>query len=506
MSPLSPNAANMLTQAAAARGDACAIADSERYTTYAQLAARAGAFAVTLRARGLKPNDRVGIFLDRTADAAAAFFGVVAAGGIAININETLKPAQIDYMLEKSGTRMLISDADMLGRLPRPLDTAAQMVDRSNVVEGMPLDVVERLTGDVAQIIFTSGSTGAPKGVAISHGNLWAVMESVTSYLSIESSDRIISLLPFSFVYGLNQLLCAVGRSATLVIERSPLPLQMVNTVREKRITLLAAVPPLWAQLQRVADFREMLPDLRVMTNAGGRLQVDVVRALREVQPNAKLFLMYGLTEVLRSTFLAPDQVDHRRDSIGRAIPGSEVFVMREDGTPCDVDEIGELVHRGPTVALGYWNDAVATERVFRSNPMRASGIPDSERVVFSGDLVRRDAEGFLYYVGRRDRMIKTLGYRVSPDEIAEALLASKELKEAVVTSEPDEQRGERIIAHVILAENGSAERLRRYYKVELPRYMQPAETNYLSDIPRNASGKYDLELLRTSPRAMATI
>jgi acyl-CoA synthetase (AMP-forming)/AMP-acid ligase II len=208
---------------------------------------------------------------------------------------------------------------------------------------------------------------------------------------------------------------------------------------------------------------------------------------------------MYGLTEVLRSTYLPPEEVDRRPDSIGRAIPGAEVYVVRDDGTPAAAGEIGELVHRGPTVTLGYWDDPVLTAKVFRPNPLRPAGAPDAERVVFSGDLVRADAAGFLYYVSRRDRLIKTLGYRVGPDEIVSVLHASGEVAAAVVAGEPDESRGERIVAYVVLATNGSAEQLKTFCRRELPRYMQPARIEVRDALAVLPNGKPDLTALRAS-------
>ncbi len=356
-----------------------------------------------------------------------------------------------------------------------------------------PFGPISRQGMDPAQITYTSGSTGLPKGVTISHANLWAAMQAVTSYLGIVPDDRIASVLPFSFVYGMSQVLCAVGTGATLVIERSPLVQQLVLRLGANQVTVLAAVPPLWLQLLQVPAFRLALPSLRIMTNAGGHLPVPAVRALRQAQPHAKLVLMYGLTEVLRSTFLPPDEVDRRPDSIGRAIPGAQVLVLRDDRTPCGPGEVGELVHCGPTVTLGYWNDVEATARVFQPHPLRSRGPSEEERVVFSGDLVRRDAEGYLYFVGRRDRVIKTLGYRVSPEEIANVLYASGEIVEAIVASEPDELRGQRIVAFVVPAEGGSLERLKDFCASELPNYMQPARFEVRPALPRLPSGKHDV-------------
>jgi acyl-CoA synthetase (AMP-forming)/AMP-acid ligase II len=228
------------------------------------------------------------------------------------------------------------------------------------------------------------------------------------------------------------------------------------------------------------------------MTNSGGRLPRTAVQALRAAQPEAELFLMYGLTEAFRSTFLPPDRVDRKPVSIGQAIPGAEVLVISNDLEECAPGEVGELVHRGPTVALGYWNDATATARVYRPHPLRPRGTPDAERVVFSGDLVYRDEEGDLFFVGRDDAMIKTLGYRVSPDEVADTLYASGEVVEAVVASEPDELRGKRIVAYVVLTDEGSLDQLEQFAAREMPRYMQPSRIEVRDELLRTASGKYD--------------
>ena len=309
-------------------------------------------------------------------------------------------------------------------------------------------------------------STGLPKGVTITHANLWAGMRSVTGYVGVTATDRIASLLPFSFDYGFNQLLCAVGAGATLVIERSPVPQQIVATLRALGVTVLPCVPPLWLQLLNVPDFcAPPLPALRAMTNTGGRLPTEAVRKLRGAHPAARLFLMYGLTEAFRATYLDPDEVDEHPDSIGRSIPG--------------------------------WNDREMTAKVFRPNPLRPEGAPDCERVVFSGDLVRLDEEGRLYFVGRSDKMIKTLGFRVSPDEIMDVLYASGEIVEGIVGTEPDAVRGDRIIAYVVLGEGKSLERLESFCRAELPRYMQPARIAVQESIPRTSSGKHDVNALR---------
>ena len=496
------NVARMLWNAPAAGFDRPAIVARDAMTTYGALLDRTHAFAESLVARGVTAGDRVAIFLDRGADAAAAFFGATATGAIAVFVNETLRPRQAEHILSHSGATLLITGADLLARQPRAIETSARTLLVSEVAATGAFEPVPRVAGDVAQIIYTSGSTGLPKGVAITHGNLWAGMRAVSTYLAIGSDDRIASLLPFSFDYGFNQLLCAVGNGAALVVERSPAPQEIATAIASLGVTVLPCVPPLWLQLLGAPAFRDApIPTLRAMTNTGGRIPIPAVRAIRAAQPHAALFLMYGLTEAFRATYLSPELVDAHPDSIGRAIPGCEVMVLRDDLTPCDVGEVGELVQRGLTVTAGYWSDPAATARVFRSNPLRPPGTPDHERVVFSGDLVRRDSDGLLFFVGRRDRLIKSLGFRVSPDEVAEVIHASGEVDEAIVGTEPDEARGALIVAFVVLRAGGSLQRLQRHCRTELPRHMQPARIEVRGELPRTSSGKFDLLAAQATPR-----
>ena len=488
-----PGQGNLCDMLLAAAGDRPAVIDGGSVVTYSELTSRAMGIAGTLLERGVRPGERVAILNRRGADAAAAFYGVLASGAIAVLVNELLRPRQIEYVLDHSGASVLLVEQAILDRLPRPLGTEATVVVRDALAPSSNVEPVPRERDDVAQIVYTSGSTGQPKGVTLSHGNLWAGTEAVVSYLGLTGRDRIASLLPFSFDYGLNQLLCSVATGASLVMERSPVAARIVRTLRDQEVSVVSGVPPLWHQLLQVEAFQgEPLPALRTMTNSGGRLPVESVQQLRACQPQAELVLMYGLTEAFRSTYLPPDRVDAKPGAIGRAIPGAEVFVIDDDGLPCKPGEVGEPVHRGPTVALGYWRDPEATARVYRPNPLRPWGARDAERVVYSGDLAYRDEDGDLFFVGREDALIKTLGYRVSPDEVADVLYASGEIVEAVVSSEPDEVRGARIVAHVVLAEHGELERLEAFAAEELPRFMQPSRIEVRAGIERTASGKYD--------------
>ena len=491
------NAAHMLLQTSTSVGNKTAIVDGQLTVGYADLAARSLAIAEALAQAGVKTGDRVAILLRRGTEAASAFFGVVAAGAIAVMVNESLRWRQIEHVLNHSSARVLLTSKDMFRRLAVPEAVPASVVDVDSIPRSSEFHPRSRIGDDVAQIVYTSGSTGLPKGVVVSHANLWAGMRAVTDYLKVTERDRIASLLPFSFDYGFNQLLCCVGTGATLIVQTSPIPQRIVETIRSQQVTLLPAVPPLWLQLLSVEAFESApLETLRMMTNTGGRLPTDAVKRLRRAQPQAELVLMYGLTEAFRSSYLSPDKADRKPNSIGRAIPGAELLVIQEDLSPCEPGEVGQLVHRGPTVALGYWDDPEATARVFRPNPLRPAGAPDSERVAFSGDLVYRDEEGDLFFVSRPDRMIKTLGYRVSPDEVVDVLYASGEITEGVVAPEPDELWGARIVAYVVLAEDGLLDRLESFCAKEMPRYMRPSRIEVRTALDRTASGKHDVRAI----------
>jgi amino acid adenylation domain-containing protein len=493
------NFAGLVSRSVDSFGDRPAMVHRGTATTFAEMGRRAAAIAAKLADLGVSPGDACAVLARSPHDAACAFFATLSVGAIGINLNELYRPRQIEFVLSHSRTRVLLIGRDVLTSMTRAIVTDAQIVVLDDVGDAdAKLAPIARRGQDPAQITYTSGSTGQPKGVLVSHANLWAGVRVVSGYLGLKGDDRIASVLPFSFVYGFNQLTTSLFVGATLVVERSTLAQEIVATLRREHVTVLAAVPPLWQQLLGVAAFRDSrLDSLRTMTNAGGRLPPESVRRLRSAQPQARLFLMYGLTEVFRSTYLPPEEVDAHPDSMGRAVPGSTVYVVSDTGELTRAGEVGELVHGGPTVAIGYYADESASKKVFRANPFMSDGGPP--RVVYSGDLVRRDEEGRLYYVGRRDRMIKTMGFRVSPEEIADVIQASGLVAEVAILTEPDPQRGERIIAFVVLRNEATLDQLRKFSGVELPRYMQPARFEVLPSIPRNPSGKHDLQQLKAA-------
>lgn len=464
--------------------------------SYAELWNRASGFAHTLRLAGVGAGDRVTVYLDKTLESVVACYGIWLAGGIFVPAHEGLLGRQLAHILQDSGSKILVTEPRKLSRLDQAqLGTRTIVeVDLSSGDEPNATPAAALPGGnEPAAILYTSGSTGSPKGILVSHENLLAGTRIVSRYLELSDRDKIISVLPFSFDYGLNQLLTAMHVGATLVLQRSHLPADICRTLQDHAITGMAAVPPLWIQLLgRMSPLRSMkLPALRYITNSGGVFPVDAIRRYRELFPDTRIFLMYGLSEAFRSTYLPPEEIDRRPGSMGKAIPETELAVVR-DGVECGPEETGELVHRGPTVALGYWNQPQATARVFR--PYRNAEGGADEIAVYSGDYVRRDEDGFLYFVGRRDTMIKTQGFRVSPDEVEELLLATNLLEEVAVISEPDEAAGAIIIAHLVPRnpQEFSERQLLHLCRKEMPRHMIPAEIHVHAALPRTASGKID--------------
>jgi len=485
-----------LLAAARARGDRIGLVDGDKAITYGALAQAVEDFAAGLRGRSLAPGDRVSVFLDKTPNCVVALYGTWRAGGIAVPVNEGLRPRQVAHILADSGSRFLVTDPRKLAGLDADVLGDAEVLDVAEVAPPAGGERPRPATGrdERAAILYTSGSTGLPKGILISHANLLAGSRIVARYLELTADDRLISLVPFSFDYGLNQLLTAVYVAGTLVLQRSLFPADICRALNRHDITGMAAVPTLWLQLlQRHSPFAQTtFPHLRYITNTGGAFPVFAVKRYRELLPHVRLYLMYGLSESFRSSYLPPELVERHPESMGRAIPECELFVVSHDGKICAPGEVGELVHRGPTVALGYWNDPDATAKVFRPDPFDPS--ESARPVVYSGDLVRWDENGLLYFVGRRDQLIKSQGYRISPDEVERIILRSGMVNEVVVTGVPDEIAGAVVVAHCVPASTGdfSEDAFLRYCRSEMPRYMVPKSVHLHESFPRTASGKID--------------
>lgn len=488
---------------------------------YAALAGAVEDAAGALLAAGLARGERVAVYLEKRTENVAAMFGAAAAGAVFVPVNPQLKAEQVAYILADCEVRVLVTSGERLAQLAGVLALCPGL--RTVLVTGSgalaELDGVDvarwgelqqapapgalaarrAIDADMAAILYTSGSTGKPKGVVLSHRNMVAGAVSVASYLEIAPQDRILSVLPLSFDYGLSQLTCAFLAGATAVLMNYLFPRDIVKAVQDERITGLAAVPPLWIQLAALAWPAGCT--LRYLTNSGGAMPRTTVHALREALPAAQLFLMYGLTEAFRSTYLPPSELARRPDSMGRAIPNAQVMVVRPDGTPCAPNEPGELVHRGALVSLGYWNDPAKTAERFKPAPGQDPALPIQEMAVWSGDTVRMDEEGYLYFIGRSDDMIKVSGYRVSPTEVEEVVHATQLVAEAAAFGVAHPALGQAIVLLAVPREAGlSAAALLKECQRHLPAWMVPAHVELRSEaFPRNPNGKIDRKLLRQS-------
>ncbi|MDB5893279.1 MAG: acyl-CoA ligase (AMP-forming), exosortase system-associated, partial [Rhodoferax sp.] len=358
---------------------------------------------------------------------------------------------------------------------------------------------------DMAAILYTSGSTGKPKGVVLSHRNMVAGAKSVASYLRNHADDTLLAALPLSFDAGFSQLTTAFHAGARVVLLNYLMPRDVLKAMEREKVTGLTDVPPLYNQLTHLEWPKPIGDHLRYFANTGGRMPGETLTLLRERVPKAQPFLMYGLTEAFRSTYLPPDEVDRRPDSIGKAIPNAEILVLREDGSPCAPDEPGELVHRGALVGMGYWNDAEKTAERYKllaaDAPGRQAGLQLPEYAVFSGDTVRQDAEGFLYFIGRRDEMIKSSGYRISPTEVEEVLYATRLVGECVAfgVEHPTWGQAVQVIATAPDGAMLDTAALLAACRSRMPAYMVPAGVEVVGGpLPRNPNGKIDRKLLST--------
>jgi acyl-CoA ligase (AMP-forming) (exosortase A-associated) len=504
---------------------ATALVDKDRCLTYAALDQQIRRVASALVSGGLLQAERVGIYLPKQLEAVIAMFGAAAAGCTFVPVNSVLKAPQVGYILRDCDVRVIITSAsraqDLRPELAQCPALRAVVIVGGGTVGGLTVPVMDWdawlraeirpahrvIDTDMASILYTSGSTGKPKGVVLSHRNMVTGAHSVASYLGNTPEDRLLAVLPFSFDYGFSQLSTAFSVGATVVLLEYLLPRDVVRAVARERITGVAGVPPLWIQLAEVPWPDGVGSHLRYMTNSGGAMPRATLTRLRACSPGTRFFLMYGLTEAFRSTFLPPEEAESRSDSIGKAIPNAEILVLRPDGTPCDANEPGELVHRGSLVALGYWNDPAKTAERFKPIPARQPGLVIPELAVWSGDTVRRDEDGYLYFVGRRDEMIKSSGYRVSPTEVEEAVYATGLVVDAVATGAAHPRVGQAIvvIASPAAGKPADSDALLTALRQALPNYMVPQVVLWREDLPRNPNGKFDRPRLAAEVKDLFT-
>lgn len=511
---------HMLRDAAKRSPEALAVIEGDLRQSYRDLARDVDALACALVSLGLERGDRVAVQLPPSYALVQALLAVSRAGGVFVPIHHGLFPDQVDHIVRDSGARVLFADASRFARYTKdraeltlehaivrgPVENQTGLATQihewlSLVSEGTELEIADQcISGDLAAILYTSGSTGKPKGVMLSHANLLAGAEIVAEYLGIRPSDRLLAALPLSFDAGLNQLTTALLQGASLVMLDFKFGRDIVKELEQHQVTGLAGVPSLWQLLAQPTSglAKRELKHLRYITNTGGAMPMPLLGSLRSLLPQTDVVLMYGLTEAFRSTYLPPKYLDDRPGSMGIPIPNTEILVVDEDGNPCEANEIGELVHRGPTVSMGYWNQPEKTREVLRPHPFVKSNGGNDELVCYSGDLVRRDAGGFLYFVGRRDNQIKSSGYRISPTEVEEVVCSFPFVDQAAVVGAPDKILGQHLVVFVISdSANVSLSELQAACASKLPRHMIPKRMVQVESFPLTANGKVDYPALR---------
>ncbi|MDZ4308065.1 acyl-CoA ligase (AMP-forming), exosortase A system-associated [Allopontixanthobacter sp.] len=484
------------------RADDPALVLRGRTLSHGELRTRVAALAAWLAHRLPEPGARVASWAAKGELTCLLPLAAARAGLVHVPINPLLKRAQAAHILADSGSVLLLGTAARLASFEEgdvPADCA--MLDEAEVWDAVAahdgnLPPSSADPDDLCAILYTSGSTGMPKGVMLSHANMWLGAVSVADYLGLKADDVTLAVLPLSFDYGQNQLLSTLYAGGSVVPLDYLLPRDVVKACAKHSVTTLAAVPPLWLQLTELDWPEESTTAMRCLTNSGGALTPDLVHSLRTIFPDARVFPMYGLTEAFRSTYLDPALVDSHPTSMGRAIPFAEILVVNDAGEIAAPGEEGELVHCGPLVAQGYWQDAERTSERFRPSPAASEY---GGTAVWSGDRVVRAEDGLLYFVGRRDAMIKSAGNRISPQEVEDAARATGLVAEAAALGVPDARLGQAVHL-VVRASAGAGDRTPELAQIlarELPNFMQPKVIHWREVMPLNPNGKIDRAALK---------
>ncbi len=492
--------------------DKVAVVAGKTRLSFAEVDRMSDRLAAGLIGRGLARGDRVVIFMDNCWEAVVSIFAVLKAGAVFVPINPSTKAEKLAYILENCRAAAVITQGRLaataaLAMVEAPTvnfvvlaggkgpAAAGSLSFEDTVAADGPVSLPSPgITLDLAMLVYTSGSTGFPKGVMMTHQNVLAAAGSITTYLENREDDVILGVLPISFDYGLYQVLMAAMVGATLVLEKSfAFPQAILNRMSEEKVTGLPLVPTMAAILLQMRDLEAgSFPHLRYITNTAAALPPSHIARLQTLFPSARIYSMYGLTECKRCTYLPPEELARRPDSVGIAIPGTEAYVADDDGRPVAPGIVGELTIRGPHVMRGYWENQEATDRALRPGPY------PWEKVLRTGDFFRADEEGFLYFIGRKDDIIKTRGEKVSPKEVENVLYALPGIAEAVVVGVPDPILGLAIKAVVALspgARLGERDVL-RHCAASLEDFMVPKIVEFRDALPKTESGKISRRLI----------
>ena len=480
--------------------------------TYGEFLDQALRLSAALRSRGLTPGDRVAIYMDNTWPCVVSLYGTLLAGGVFCIVNPQTKADKLEFILNDSGARFLLTDGhlakEFMPALPQVRQPLAVIASGKLPAEAVSFEAFDDVVSntppgsaagaiiplDLSALIYTSGSTGNPKGVMQTHQSMVFAAGSLIEYLRLSKTDRILCVLPLAFDYGLYQLLMTIQLGATLVLERSfTYPAQIFARMQEQKVTVFPGVPTIYAMLISSHGRTPLVfPDVTRVTNTAAALPDEFVVKLHEIFPNALIYRMYGLTECKRVSYLEPELADQKPGSVGRAIPGTEIYLLSPDGKPVPPGETGILYVRGPHVMVGYWN------RPDLSDHMLKPGKLPGERVLCTQDFFRMDAEGFLYFQGRSDDIIKTRGEKVSPVEVENALHSIPGVREAAVVGIPDALLGAAIRAYVVVEPESALndKQLRVACASRLENFMVPKEFVLRAELPKTATGKVSKKLL----------
>ncbi len=473
--------------------------------TYGELLDSSCRLASALRERGLERGDRVAIFMDNTWPCVVSIFGVSLAGGVFMIVNPQTKSDKLAYILEDSEAAFFLTDGHLTKTFKPVLDDAPSLkavIASGKLPEDMEIeafsDVLDRASQervdpetipvDLAAMIYTSGTTGNPKGVMMSHQAMVFTAGSLVEYIRLDDTHRILNLLPLAFDYGLYQLIMAVHLGATLVLERSfTYPAQIMDRMREHEVSVFPGVPTIYSMLINMHEKKKLcFPSVQRVTNTAAALPADFIASLREIFPNALIFKMYGLTECKRVSYLEPEVLDEKTTSVGKGIPGTEAFVLDSEGRRPAPGEVGVLHVRGPHVMMGYW------KKPEQSAKMLVEGLYPGERMLCTQDFFKQDEDGFLYFVGRSDDIIKTRGEKVSPVEVENVLHGISGIIEAAVVGVDDVVLGQAIHAYVSLADGSELDgrKIKKLCMARLENFMVPQEVHILDELPKTTSGK----------------
>ena len=500
---------DLLAKNIPANANRVAVVSKGKSVTYGELSERVETTAAWLHAAGVKRGDRLGIHLPKSVEEIVATFAVARIGAVFVNINYQWTTSQLEFIVKDSGSKVLFTDArraKVIAESPLASELTHVIVngEAPNLKNFTPWNNFETkkcpiadpaIDPDLAGLLYTSGSTGKPKGVMFSHHNIILGARIVAKYLSNTADDRVLSLLPLSFDYGLNQITTMFLVGGSVVLQPVSLPAEIVKTVATNDVTGVALVAPSWVQVVRyLEEAPTKFPKLRYVTNSGGKIPLGALEKMPALFPGVEIFLMYGLTEAFRSTFLPPHLFKSKMGSIGRAIPNTEIFVVDPEKGICGPGGQGELLHRGGLISGGYWNNPVATDEKIKVNKHLRPLIGE-EKVVHSGDIVRMDEDGYLWFVSRMDTMIKCSGYRLSPTEVEEIVSGHEQVVESVAFGVEDEELGQVVHLAVGTSANGGfkLEDLQHFCQKKMPSYMVPKKIYTIrGTMPRTSSGKID--------------